>query len=222
MNRTMRAVLCYTRTDLRWLLVTAAVIGLFGEVLGALTCLLGEPENAGKIALGIMLGMTFLCSTVMSILYLNTQFSLFLSFSATRRGLTAGLLLHSLRMNLMLVGFAFVWGTVDALVRGIFTGGYPLPSQWIPWFVWPIAHRIGSTGVVRLVPGRCAAAVRRSGILDLLRSFYHCLRNISHWADSALRLFAPVPWPMLAASILAVVAALAALSLHWLQRTAIK
>lgn len=220
MNRTMRAVLCYTRTDLRWLLVTAAVIGLFGEVLGALTCLLGEPENAGKIALGIMLGMTILCSTVMSILYLNTQFSLFLSFSATRRGLTAGLLLHSLRMNLMLVGFAFVWGTVDTLVRGIFTGGYPLPWQWIPWFVWPIA--LVAPVWVGLFLGGVLQRFGAVGFWICYAVFIIACGNISHWADAALRLFAPVPWPMLAASILAVVAVLAALSLHWLQRTAIK
>ena len=147
MNRTTRAVLRYTREDLKWILPVALGLGVLGEVLGLAALSLGEPENASKIVVGVLLAITFLISTIVSIVYLANQFSLFLSFSTTRQGLVAGILLHSLRISLLQTAIAFLWGTADTLVRRALGGVFPLPWQWMPWVIWPLAGLLPVCGV---------------------------------------------------------------------------
>lgn len=219
MNRTMRAVLRYTQNDLKWLLIAATVIGLFGEGLGALACLFDEPEDAGKIVMTVMLAIFFLISMILSIAYLSNQFPMFLSFSATRRGLTAGILLHSLRLNLMLVALAFVWGTLDALVRRVLTGAYPLPWQWMPWPVWP-AVLVLPLWIGLLLGG----LLQRFGAAGFWCAYVVILLGASscgQWLDAALRLLS-LPWPVLAAGVLVIMGGVASLSLHWMQRAVVK
>lgn len=129
MNRTTRAVLRYTREDLKWILPVALFLGILGEGLGLAALYLGEEENASQMVLGVLLAITFLISTIVSIVYLANQFNLLLSFSTTRQGLVAGILLHSLRISVLQTVIALVWGTLDTLVRRSLGGAYPLPWQ---------------------------------------------------------------------------------------------
>lgn len=139
MNRTMLAVLRYTRPDLKWAALGTALLGLFGEVLGVFVTVMGEPEAVSMLIVSILLGGGLLMNLICAILYLFTNFPLLLAFSATRRGLTAGLAVHCLLFTALQVGTAFLWGTASTLVHSPLTGAAPdLPWQWIPWPVWPL------------------------------------------------------------------------------------
>lgn len=138
MNRTLLAALRYTRPDLKWAVLGTAALGVFCEGLGIFVTVMGESESASLLVLALLLGFGFLVDLIFAVAYLLTNFSMLLSFSATRRGLTAGLAVHCLLFTALQAGTAFVWGTVSALVRGLLLGTPPdLPWQWMPWPVWP-------------------------------------------------------------------------------------
>lgn len=220
MNRTMRAVLHYTAEDLKWVLVVSLILGLFGEGLGLAATLLGEPEDAGKMVVGTMLTISFLISMILSIVYLANQFTMFLSFSTTRRGLTAGILLHGLRISVLQTAIALVWGTADALVRRAVTGNYPLPWEWIPWGIWPLALLLPVW--IGLLLGGLLQRFGAKGFWCAYAVFMIGTTSISQWADAAVDFFRPVPWQTPAAIAVVVIVGLAALSLRWMQRAIVK
>lgn len=138
MNRTLLAVLRYTRSDLKWAVLGTAALGLFCEGLGIFVTVMGEPEAVSLLILALLLGFGFLMNLICAVVYLFTNFPMLLAFSATRRGLTAGLAAHCLLFTALQVSTALVWGTVSTLVRGLLLGTAPdLPWQWMPWPVWP-------------------------------------------------------------------------------------
>lgn len=219
MDRTTRAVLRFTREDLRWVLPLTLVLGLVGEGLGLVALWFGEPENASQIVLGVLLGLTFLVSTILSIVYLATQFSLFLTFSATRQGLVAGILLHCLRVSVLQTAIAFVWGTVDALARRALTGTTPLPWQWMPWFLWPLALLLPCwTG---LLLGGLFQRFGARGFWCVYLLFLVGTTGIRYWLHPIMAVLRPLPWQLPVAALLVAAAALAALSLHWMRRAAV-
>lgn len=220
MNRTMRAVLHYTVEDLKWVLIVSLILGLFGEGLGLAAVLLGEPEDAGKIALSVMLGFTFLISMILSIIYLANQFTMFLSFSATRRGLTAGILLHGLRISVLQTAIAFLWGTADALVRRALTGSYPLPWEWIPWVIWPLALLLPVW--IGLFLGGLLQRFGAKGFWCAYAIFMISTTSLSQWLDAAVDFFRPVPWQVPVTAGIVILIGVAALSLHWMQRAIVK
>lgn len=220
MNRTMRAVLHYTAEDLKWVLVVSLILGLLGEGLGLAATLLGEPEDAGKMVVGTMLTISFLVSIFLSIVYLANQFTMFLSFSTTRRGLTAGILLHGLRISVLQTAIALVWGTADALVRRTLTGNSPLPWEWIPWGIWPLALLLPVW--IGLLLGGLLQRFGAKGFWCAYAVFMIGTTSISQWADAAADFFRPVPWQTPAAIAVVVIVGLAALSLRWMQRAIVK
>lgn len=220
MNRTMRAVLHYTAEDLKWVLVVSLILGLLGEGLGLAATLLGEPEDAGKMVVGTMLAISFLVSMILSIVYLANQFTMFLSFSTTRRGLTAGILLHGLRISVLQTAIALVWGTADALVRRTLTGNSPLPWEWIPWGIWPLTLLLPVW--IGLLLGGLLQRFGAKGFWCAYAVFMIGTTSISQWADAAADFFRPVPWQTPAAIAVVVIVGLAALSLRWMQRAIVK
>ncbi|WP_294570631.1 hypothetical protein [uncultured Subdoligranulum sp.] len=220
MNRTTRAVLRYTREDLKWILPVALGLGVLGEVLGLAALSLGEPENASKIVVGVLLAITFLISTIVSIVYLANQFSLFLSFSTTRQGLVAGILLHSLRISLLQTAIAFLWGTADTLVRRALGGVFPLPWQWMPWVIWPLAVLLPVW--IGLFMG---GIIQRFGAKGFWCAYFVFLlgpTGISQWLHPVIDVLRPLPWQIPAAGLLLLAAGLAALSLRWIRRAAVQ
>lgn len=220
MQRTIRAVLDYTREDFKWVLPVVAVLVLLCEGLGALALHTGEPENAPMLFLGLLLGFEFLVGTILAIVYLSIQFSLFLSFSVTRQGLVAGILLHCLRVNLAQMVVALAVGTVDALVRRALTGSCPLPWEWVPWPVWP---------AVLLLPlwvgFFLGGLIQRFGVKGFWAAylvFMLSTTTISQWLDTAIGLFRPLSWQMPAAVLLVVMAGLTVLALRWVRRAAVR
>lgn len=220
MNRTMRAVLHYTAEDLKWVLVVSLILGLLGEGLGLAATLLGEPEDAGKMVVVTMLAISFLVSMILSIVYLANQFTMFLSFSTTRRGLTAGILLHGLRISVLQTAIALVWGTADALVRRTLTGNSPLPWEWIPWGIWPLTLLLPVW--IGLLLGGLLQRFGAKGFWCAYAVFMIGTTSISQWADAAADFFRPVPWQTPAAIAVVVIVGLAALSLRWMQRAIVK
>ena len=220
MNRTIRAVLHYTAEDLKWVLVVTLILGLFGEGLGLAATLLDEPEDAGKMVVGTMLALSFLISMILSIVYLANQFTMFLSFSATRRGLTAGILLHGLRISVLQTAIALVWGTADALMRRALTGSYPLPWEWIPWEIWPLALLLPVW--IGLLLGGLLQRFGAKGFWCAYAVFMIGTTSLSQWLHAAVNFLRPVPWQAPAAAAVVVIAGLAALSLRWMQRAIVK
>lgn len=220
MNRTIRAVLHYTAEDLKWVLVVTLILGLFGEGLGLAATLLDEPEEAGKMVVGTMLAISFLISMILSIVYLANQFTMFLSFSATRCGLTAGILLHGLRISVLQTAIALVWGTADALVRRALSGSYPLPWEWIPWVIWPLALLLPAW--IGLLLGGLLQRFGAKGFWCAYAVFMIGTTSLSQWLDAAVDFLRPVPWQAPAAAAVLVIAGLAALSLRWMQRAIVK
>lgn len=219
MNRTMRAVLRYTQDDFKWLLPVTVLLGLLGEGLGLAAVFLGEPENASQIVLGVLLAITFLISTIVSIVYLANQFNLFLGFSTTRRGLIAGVLLHGLRVSILQTAIAFVWGTLDALVRRALGMACPLPWQWMPWVIWPLALLLPIW--IGLFLGGIIQRFGAKGFWFAYVLFLLGTTGISQWLHPVIDALRPLPWQVPAAGLLALAAGLAALSLHWIRRTAV-
>lgn len=220
MNRTIRAVLGYTWEDWKWLAVVAVILGLFGEGLGFLATWLDEPENAGKIVVGTMLAITFLINMILCIVYLSNQFQLFLSFSSTRSGLIAGILLHGLRINVLQTAITLVWGTADALARSALYGAYPLPWEWMPWVIWPLALLLPVW--IGLFLGGLLQRFGNKGFWLAYFVFLLGTTSISQWLHPAVEFFRPVPLPALAAAGVVILALPAGLSLHWLRKATIR
>lgn len=220
MNRTTRSVLRYTREDLKWVLPVALGLGVLGEGLGLAALWLGEPENASQIVLGAMLSITFLISMIVSIVYLATQFSLFLSFSTTRQGLVTGILLHGLRISLLQTAIAFLWGTADTLVRRALGGVYPLPWQWMPWVIWPLAVLLPVW--IGLFLGGIIQRFGAKGFWCAYFVFLLGTTGISQWLHPVIDVLRPLPWQIPAAGLLVLAAGLTALSLHWIRRATVR
>lgn len=220
MNRTTRAVLHYTREDLKWILPVALGLGVLGEGLGLVALYLGEPENASQIVVGVLLAITFLISTIVSIVYLATQFSLFLSFSTTRQGLVTGILLHGLRISLLQTAIAFLWGTADTLVRRTLGGVYPLPWQWMPWVIWPLAVLLPVW--IGLFLGGIIQRFGAKGFWCAYFVFLLGTTGISQWLHPVIDVLRPLPWQIPAAGLLVLAAGLTALSLRWIRRAAVR
>lgn len=221
MNRTIRAVLRYTAEDLKWVLLVSLILGLFGEGLGLAAMLLGEPEDAGKLVLGVMLGIGFLVNMILAIVYLANQFTMLLSFSATRLGLTVGTLVHGLRISLLQIAFALLWGTADTLVRSALTGfSYPLPWAWIPWWIWPLVLLLPVW--IGLLLGGLLQRFGAKGFWCAYAVFMIGTTSISQWIHPAADFLRPFPWQGLAVAGVAIFLGLAALSLRWMQRATVK
>lgn len=220
MHRTIRAVLGYTRDDFKWLLPVLAALVLLCEGLGLIAFRTGDPGDAPLLVVGILLGMLFLVDAILAIVYLSVQFSLFLSFSSTRQGLVAGILLHCLRLNLVQLAVALAVGTVDALVRRSLTGYGPLPWEWIPWLVWPAVLLLPLW--VGLFLG---GLVQRFGVKGFWVAYFIFMlgtTTMSQWVHPAAELFRPLGWQMPVAALLVVLAALTALGLRWMRRATVQ
>lgn len=220
MTRTIRAVLRYTQSDLKWAVLLIVLLGLLGEGIAAIAVLSGEPEIAPQILLAMILALSCLVTLIFMAVYLSTQFMVFLSFSTTRRGLTLGLLLHGLRISGLQVALTVLWGTVDALARRAFLGEAALPWQWIPWPVWPLV--LAGPMWVSLVVGAVFQRFGARGVGVLYLLFILSTTTINQWLHPVIAFFPTALWlPLLAAAVL-LWATLTCLSVRWMQRATIR
>lgn len=220
MNRTIRAILRYTQGDLKWAVLLIALLVLIGEGIAAVAVLSGQPEIAPQIMLAIALSLSCLITMVFFAVYLSTQFMVFLSFSATRRGLVLGLLLHGLRMSLLQTAAFFLWGTLDALIRRALLGEAAFPWQWMPWPVWPLV--LVAPVWLGLVVGAVFQRFGARGVGVLYLLFILSTTTINQWLHPLIAFFPADLWmPLLAAGLLLWVL-LTGLSVHWMQRATIR
>lgn len=221
LNRTLSATLRYYRADLKWAVFITALLGLLCEALGIFVAVMGEPEATSLLVLGILLGGSVLVDLLFAVQYLLNNYSLLLSFSSTRRGLTAGLALHCLTFTALQVGTAFVWGTVTALVHGAVLGLPPdLPWQCIPWPVWP-ALLVVPTLLGLFFGGMVQRFGRRAGwVLYFL--FLGVCGTTSSWLPVLAHRVPSVSYPALGLGGVVLVLVLGLLGARFLQRSSVQ
>lgn len=221
MDRTLQATLRYHRGDLKWAVLATALLGLFGEASGVFVAVLGEKEAASLLVLGILLGGGVLVNMICAIVDLFTYFPVLLAFSATRRGLGAGLALHCLLFTALQVGTAFLWGTASALAWGRATGlAADWPWRWIPGPVW-LLLLLAPTLLGLFFGGIVQRFGQRMGVVLYLLFLVSCGTASSWMPALAHRLPAVGVWPLaLGGLVLALVLGLA--GFRFLLRTSVQ
>lgn len=221
MNRTLLATLRYHRADLKWAALATALLGLFCEVLGIFVAVMGEGEASSLLVLSVLLGGGVLVNLICTVVYLFTYYSLLLSFSSTRRGLTAGLALHCLAFTALQVGTAFVWGTASALAWGAVLHLPPdLPWQWVPWPVWP-ALLVAPTLLGLFFGGVVQRFGKRAGWTLYFLFLVGC-GSTGSWLPLLTDRLPAVSHPALGLGGAALVLALGLLGVRFLQRSSVQ
>lgn len=221
MNRTLLATLRYHRTDLKWAVFITVLLGLFCEALGLFVAFMGEGEAASLLVLGVLLGGGVLVNMVCTVIYLFNNYSLLLSFSSTRRGLTAGLALHCLLFTALQVGTALVWSTLSALVWGAALHLPPdLPWQWVPWPVWPLLL-LGPTLSGLFLGGIVQRFGQRAG-WALYFLFLAGCGTTSSWLPVLSHRVPAAGYPALGLGVLALLLVLGLLGIRLLQRSSVE
>ena len=139
MKRMISACLRFEAPDL-WLAVPAALFPvLVGEVTALLAATEDDPEALVLLpGVGVILTAVLCC--VQGAVYLCSNFPLLLQFSASRRGLLAGLCLHILRMTVLAEVIAAAAIMALGSVSHGFFPQFAVGELWqcIPVFVWPV------------------------------------------------------------------------------------
>ena len=139
MKRMISACLRFEAPDL-WLAVPAALFPvLVVEVTALLAATEDDPEALVLLSGVGMILTAFLCCMLGGV-YLCSNFPLLLQFSASRRGLLAGLCLHILRMTVLAEVIAAAATMALGAVNHGFFPRFAVGELWrgIPVFVWPV------------------------------------------------------------------------------------
>ena len=215
MKRIISACLGFEAPDL-WLVLPAA---LFPAVVGEIAALLAAADGDSEAllmltALGMLLTVVLCC--VLGVAYLCSNFPLLLQFSASRRGLLAGICLHILRMTVLaeIIAAAAIMA-LGAVNHGFFPQ-FAVGELWqcIPVFVWPVCAVLPV--LVGLV---CAGIISRFGRIGgwvLYFLFMGGCFSVDKW----LHPLAEQPWMVVFP--VGVLAALAVCGAKWLMKTAVK
>ena len=215
MKRIISACLGFEAPDL-WLVLPAA---LFPAVVGEIAALLAAADGDSEAllmltALGMLLTVVLCC--VLGVAYLCSNFPLLLQFSASRRGLLAGICLHILRMTVLaeIIAAAAIMA-LGAVNHGFFPQ-FAVGELWqcIPVYVWPVC-----TVLPMLVGLVCAGIISRFGRIGgwvLYFLFMGGCFSVDKW----LHPLAEQPWMVVFP--VGVLAVLAVCGAKWLMKTAVK
>lgn len=215
MKRIISACLGFEAPDL-WLVLPAA---LFPAVVGEIAALLAAADGDSEAllmltALGMLLTVILCC--VLGVAYLCSNFPLLLQFSASRRGLLAGICLHILRMTVLaeIIAAATIMA-LGAVNHGFFPQ-FAVGELWqcIPVYVWPVCAVLPM--LVGLV---CAGIISRFGRIGgwvLYFLFMGGCFSVDKW----LHPLAEQPWMVVFP--VGVLAVLAVCGAKWLMKTAVK
>lgn len=215
MKRIISACLGFEAPDL-WLVLPAA---LFPAVVGEIAALLAAADGDSEAllmltALGMLLTVVLCC--VLGVAYLCSNFPLLLQFSASRRGLLAGICLHILRMTVLaeIIAAAAIMA-LGAVNHGFFPQ-FAVGELWqcIPFYVWPVCAVLPM--LVGLV---CAGIISRFGRIGgwvLYFLFMGGCFSVDKW----LHPLAEQPWMVVFP--VGVLAVLAVCGAKWLMKTAVK
>lgn len=215
MKRIISACLGFEAPDL-WLVLPAA---LFPAVVGEIAALLAAADGDSEAllmltALGMLLTVVLCC--VLGVAYLCSNFPLLLQFSASRRGLLAGICLHILRMTVLAEIIAAAAIMALCAVNHGFFPQFAVGELWqcIPVYVWPVCAVLPM--LVGLV---CAGIISRFGRIGgwvLYFLFMGGCFSVDKW----LHPLAEQPWMVVFP--VGVLAVLAVCGAKWLMKTAVK
>ena len=215
MKRIISACLGFEAPDL-WLVLPAA---LFPAVVGEIAALLAAADGDSEAllmltALGMLLTVVLCC--VLGVAYLCSNFPLLLQFSASRRGLLAGICLHILRMTVLAEIIAAAAIMALGAVNHGFSPQFAVGELWqcIPVYVWPVCAVLPM--LVGLV---CAGIISRFGRIGgwvLYFLFMGGCFSVDKW----LHPLAEQPWMVVFP--VGVLAVLAVCGAKWLMKTAVK
>ena len=215
MKRIISACLGFEAPDL-WLVLPAA---LFPAVVGEIAALLAAADGDSEAllmltALGMLLTVVLCC--VLGVAYLCSNFPLLLQFSASRRGLLAGICLHILRMTVLAEIIAAAAIMALGSVNHGFFPQFAVGELWqcIPVYVWPVCAVLPM--LVGLV---CAGIISRFGRIGgwvLYFLFIGGCVSVDKW----LHPLAEQPWMVVFP--VGVLAVLAVCGAKWLMKTAVK
>lgn len=215
MKRIISACLGFEAPDL-WLVLPAA---LFPAVVGEIAALLAAADGDSEAllmltALGMLLTVVLCC--VLGVAYLCSNFPLLLQFSASRRGLLAGICLHILRMTVLAEIIAAAAIIALGAVNHGFFPQFAVGELWqcIPVYVWPVCAVLPM--LVGLV---CAGIISRFGRIGgwvLYFLFMGGCFSVDKW----LHPLAEQPWMVVFP--VGVLAVLAVCGAKWLMKTAVK
>ena len=215
MKRMISACLRFEAPDL-WLAVPAALFPvLVGEITALLAATEDDPEALLLLTVMSMLLTVVLCC-VLGAGYLGGNFPMLLQFSASRRGLLAGLCLHILRMTVLAEAIAAAAITVLGVVNHGFFPMFSVSELWrgIPVFVWPVCAVLPV--LVGLVWAGVIARFGRVGGWVLYILFIGGCINTDKW----LHPLAEQPWMVVFP--VGVLAVLAVCGVKWLMKAAVK
>lgn len=209
------ACLRFEAPDL-WLAVPVTLFPvLVGEVTALMAATEDDPEALVLLPVVGMILTAVLCC-VQGAVYLCSNFPLLLQFSASRRGLLAGLCLHILRMTVLaeIIAAAAIMA-LGAVNHGFFPQ-FAVGELWqcILVYVWPVCAVLPM--LVGLV---CAGIISRLGRIGgwvLYFLFMGGCFSVDKW----LHPLAEQPWMVVFP--VGVLAVLAVCGAKWLMKTAVK
>lgn len=215
MKRMISACLRFEAPDL-WLAVPAA---LFPVLVGEVTALIAATEDDPEALVllpGVGMILTVVLCCVLGVVYLCSNFPLLLQFSASRRGLLAGLCLHILRMTVL----AEVIAAAAIMALGAVNHGF-FPQfavgelwQYISVFVWPVCAMLPM--LVGLVCAGVATRFGRWGYGALYILFVGGCFTVDRW----LGIFTAQPGMVVVPVAVLVIAA--GCGVRWLMNAAVK
>lgn len=215
MKRMISACLRFEAPDL-WIVLPAA---LFPVVVGEVTALLAAAEDdpeALMLLTGAGMILTVILCCVLGAVYLCGNFPLLLQFSASRRGLLAGLCLHILRMTVLAEVIAAIAITGLGAVNHSFFPLFAVGELWrgIPVFVLPLCAVLPV--LVGLVCAGVITRFGRTGGWVLYFLFMGGCFSVDKW----LHPLAERPWMVVFP--VGVLAVLAMCGVRWLMKAAVK
>ncbi len=215
MKRMISACLRFEAPDL-WLAVPAALFPVAGGEVTALLAATEDDPEALLLLTGVGMILTVILCCVPGAVYLCGSFPLLLQFSASRRGLLAGICLHILRMTALAEAIAAVTITgLGAMNHGFFPL-FAVSELWrgIPVFVWPVCAVLPV--LVGLVWAGVLSRFGRTGGWVLYFLFIGGCVSVDKW----LHPLAECPW-MLVFPV-GVLAVLAVCGAKWMMKAAVK
>lgn len=221
MKRTFSATLRFLRSDLTAAGVIALLILLLAAGLGVMMALLDSPQNAPLVMMLTLIFGNGICAMVFSMVYFSNWFPTLLAFPANRRGLLAAISLFCLGLTAGLLLLTLLAGALCTLALGAVLGcTLAMPWQVTPWFVWPLALLLPP--LLGLVMGGVQIRFGPRAFWALYFGFLILCTTTSHWLPTLLDRLAPDRQLALAAAPCVGLLVLAALSVRWLLRAAVR
>ena len=215
MKRMISACLRFEAPDL-WIALPAALFPVLGGEITALLAATEDDPEALVLLPGVGMILTVVLCCVLGAGYLGGNFPMLLQFSASRRGLLAGLCLHILRMTVLAEAIAAAAITALGVVNHGFFPLFTVGELWrgIPFFVWPVC--VVLPVLVGLVWAGVISRFGRVGGWTLYILFIGGCMSTDKW----LHPLAEQPWMVVFP--VGVLAVLAVCGAKWLMKAAVK